>query len=334
MIKLYSIILILLFANSCAPPQYIEAYNGHSSEGFHSRGLAINDSILYVSGAKGRVTVFNINSKVVIDSFSVPANDLRGIKYLNDNSLLLMNSGDDGIVYKYSFDKKVADAKLFVPGAFFDAISINQFGHGFVMGDPMKGRFTLYRTLDYGNSWEALDSNDLPMPLKNEAGFAASNSGISQNNETIGFVTGASDTSRFIRSMNGGSDWIAINTPMKSGKSFGIYSSSFWNEAEGVIAGGSYVEKEYSDSVVFITADGGKTWANISLGLPGYISCIQSIYNGKLLVATGRLGAYYSINKGKKWLKLTKQPFYTALIQGDQIILSGQNGTLSVFHIK
>lgn len=318
---------------SCATHQYVEVYNGFSRQGIHSRGLALNDSILYISGAKGQVTLFNIHSDKVIDSFSVPADDIRGITYLNDQSLLLMNSGNDGIIYKYSLANKVADARLVDPGAFFDAIGVNEFGHGFLMGDPVAGHFKLYKTFDFGLNWEPVDTSSLPSPLVSEAGFAASNSGISQFGDMVSFVTGASKKSRLIRSTNNGSDWTAINTPMKSGDSFGIYSSVFWSETEGVIAGGSYVEKTYADSIAFITNNGGKTWDNISQGLPGYISCIQSSQRGKLLVATGRLGAYFSTNKGKAWQKLTDQPFYTALINNDQIILSGQNGTLAIFQV-
>lgn len=331
-----SLLILSMFfvVTACSGIQYIEVYNGYASQGVHSRGLAINDSILYISGAKGKITIFNVNSKKVTDSFSVPWDDIRGVNYLNDESLLLMNSGDDGIIYKYNLKNKVADARLFDPGAFFDALIINKFGHGFVMGDPMHGQFKMYRTLDFGQNWEAIDSNFLPTPSPSEAGFAASNTGIVQFGDMVSFVTGASSKARLIKSMNNGSDWIAIDTPMKSGGSFGIYSTSFWSETEGVIAGGSYVEKGYVDSIAFMTNNGGETWSNISLGLPGYVSCIQSSKNVKLLVATGRLGVYYSINKGKTWQALTNQPFYTVIIKGSQIILSGQNGTLAIYQEK
>ena len=328
----YSFLLIaavIFLSAACKTIRFTETFNGFSTEGFHSRGLDVNDSLVIVTGAKGKVSLFNIHQLSTVDTFSVPASDLRGVQFVKNNQLLLMNSGNDGLVYQYHLQSKAYDTVLFQAGAFFDAISINSDGLGYVMGDPINNEFVLYKTEDFGSTWKKL--NSLPKPLVLEAGFAASNTGLAQIDNIVMFATGASDSARIILSRNRGEDWSTITTPMKSGGSFGIYTMVFWNVKAGVIAGGSYVEKTANDSILFVTRNGGNKWVDRSKGLPGYISCVTSNENGSIIVATGRLGAYYSTNKGKRWQILTSQPFYSATIAGKRICLSGQNGSFAVF---
>lgn len=320
--------LVFLFS-ACQTVSFKEVYNGHSSEGYHARGIAVNDSTAYLSGAKGKVTIFNLTTYAVVDSFSLPASDFRGVQFTTPNHLILMNAGNDGIVYRYHIATGRADTVLYQEGAFYDAIAINRNGKGYLMGDPFNGQFLVYYTKDFGQTWER--ELDLPQPLKGEAGFAASNTGISLVDNTVYFATGAADTARLFTKTLGKKDWHTIPTPMPSRESYGIYSCYFLSEKEGFIAGGSYVDKEDKDSVVFYTKNSGETWENRSTGLPGYISCITSDVNGEIIVATGRLGAYFSTNKGKTWQVLTKQPFYTAVILGDKIVLSGKEGTMAIF---
>ncbi len=320
-----------LYLSGCQSSHFSEVFNGHSAKGFHSRGIDVNGQVLCTSGAKGKVSLFDLKSHTLIDTFSLPANDFRAVQYCNDHTLLLMNSGDTGLIYKYNINSRLADTVLFVEGAFFDALKIDSLGRGVIMGDPIGSDFMVYLTKDFGETWQKVNSNLLPKALMNEAGFAASNTGISIVNDIIYFATGASDVSRLIRSSDFGKTWTAIPIPIKSGGSYGIYSTSFKTDLLGLVAGGSYKDKTFNDSIVYLTIDGGQSWGNISKGLPGYMSCIQMDKHSNLIVATGRMGAYYTQNNGKKWFQLTSQPFYSALIYGHQIILSGQDGTLSIF---
>ncbi|MFK8045444.1 MAG: WD40/YVTN/BNR-like repeat-containing protein [Crocinitomicaceae bacterium] len=324
---LFFLLSFLIYA--CGAVKFNQVYEGYGAEGFHARGMTSHDSLLSISGAKGKVTIFNLNSLSVVDTFTIKASDFRGVQFVQASTLLLMNSGDRGLIYQYNLATKQLNAVLSQDSAFYDAIAINKSGVGFMMGDPIDNQFTLYKTIDFGKNWEMLDN--LPSPLKGEAGFAASNTGIAYYGSTVYFATGASDTARLIKSENDGETWTAINTPMRSGGSHGIYSIAFWSAKNGMIAGGSYVDKLENDSICFITNNGGKTWTNRSLGLPGYTSCVTASQNGKLIVATGRLGVMYSTDKGKTWQALTKQPFYAAKIVGDKICLSGQRGTLSIY---
>ena len=147
-------------------------------------------------------------------------------------------------------------------------------------------------------------------------------------------ATGASDTARVYKSTDKGNHWKAINTPMRSGESYGIYSLNFWSANQGIIAGGSYKDTTYNEKIAFITTDGGNTWTNISKGLPGYISCVASSQNGELIVATGRSGSYYTLDQGKSWQLFGKEAFYTVKIYGNLMAFSGKNGILKVYEFK
>lgn len=318
--------------SSCSPVEITPIYNGYAYKGSHSRGLCVSDSIVYTSGSDGKIGVFNVHQFSLIDSFSVPAEDLRAVQLGRTGKLIVMNSGSNGIVYKIDMVSKKFDTVLFEAGAFFDALKISNTGSGVLFGDPSQGQFVLQVSEDYGESWKVLENR--PSPLKNEAGFAASNTNISQFENVIYIGTGAAGTARLLKSVNDGESWDTFSTPIRSGQSFGIYSIQFWSKKEGFIAGGSYVEQNYNDSIVFLTQDGGETWKNRSDGLPGYMSCITSSKNGKLIVVTGRLGVYYSTNKGKKWQQITAQPFYTAVVYNKKIYLSGKDGTFAIYQVQ
>jgi photosystem II stability/assembly factor-like uncharacterized protein len=189
--------------------------------------------------------------------------------------------------------------------------------------------------MDSCNTWQSLDYNLVPIALDKEAGFAASGTGIStigENKVIIG--TGGAKVSRLYISIDQGLNWITKSTPMKSGDSYGIYSMYFWNELEGLIIGGSYLYPEDKDSICFYTADGGDTWSDRSEGLGGYSSGIHGNEDGSIIVATGRNGVYYTLNKGLNWNLLTSEKFYSARVFGYRLYLSGKNGRVQVINLQ
>jgi photosystem II stability/assembly factor-like uncharacterized protein len=200
---------------------------------------------------------------------------------------------------------------------------------GIAYGDPVNGQFYLIKTTDTGRNWEILKPKEIPPALENEAGFAASGTGIqTMGDSTVYFATGVGSVARLFCSDNQGETWVAKETPMRSGDSYGIYSIHFWSEQEGVIIGGSYVDSTYNEGICQYTSDGGDSWTDRSTGLAGYCSCVAGTKKGELLVATGRMGTFYSLNKGKSWEILTKTAYYTCTITETNIVLSGKNGIL------
>jgi uncharacterized protein YceK len=331
-LKMAAIVGLVSLFSACKSIVLTQVYNGHSSNGNHARGLSVKDSNLLVSGKGGVLSIFDLNQLAVVDTIVLPASDFRGVQVGNQNTVLLMNSGQDGLVYRLAVNNAEADTVLFMKDAFFDAIQLNSYGTGFIFGDPINERLTIFKTNDFGQTWQQIAVN--VQPLYKEAAFAASNTNIAIQDQAVYIGTGGADTARLLKSEDMGLTWNVMNTPVKSGDTYGIYSINFWSPKRGIIAGGSYVDKTYNDSIVFYTGNGGKSWQNRSVGLPGYISCVTSGKAGKLIVATGRLGAYYTVNKGKLWELLTEQPFYSVVITNDLICLSGQDGTLAIFQVS
>lgn len=325
-------ISILLFTQlfSCQNFSSKLLYEGYGQVGEHTRGIGIGNKEIIMSSRNGYLTYFHLDSLKIINQLKIKgAEDLRGVILTKENNTIAINSGKQGLIYLITNHK--IDTVFEQNNLFLDAIDINSEGVGFAFGDPIDSCFSLFKTLNFGKTWLKVECDKLPKPLKNEAGFAASNSGLQIINNTIYIATGSSDTARLIKSMDIGKSWEAINTPIKSGGAFGIYSLSFWNKNSGVVAGGSYLDSTYNESIASLTRNGGETWRNISKGLPGYISCITSSPNGSLLIATGRLGVYYSLNKGKVWHCFSPKPFYTVKVTKSKIILVGKNGVLSVY---
>ncbi len=171
----------------------------------------------------------------------------------------------------------------------------------------------------------------MPKALENEGGFAASGSSIQAIGErTVYFGAGLGAEARLFCSNDRGYNWVAKSTPMKSGEgSYGIYSMFFLSEDEGFIIGGSYEDSTYNTDICHYTKNAGNSWKSRSNGLLGYCSCIHGRADGKLLVATGKMGTFYSVDKGKNWQVLSEKPFYTCHVTNETVVLSGRNGVLT-----
>lgn len=316
---------------------YHSFYQGYSVEGAHARALAVTDKHVVVGGKDGYVSInfldsslWNVNkSRQMAD-----IEDFRDVHFTDLGDCFFMNSGENGIIYRitrFGSQAKVLDTA----GVFLDGLDFWDAESGIVYGDPVGGKFFLAKTTDKGETWQALKPKVLPPALENEGGFAASGSGI----QTIGdsavyFATGLGQTARLFCSYDRGEHWRVKDTPMRSGDSYGIYSMFFWSENEGLIVGGSYVDSTYNEGICQFTNNGGDSWKSRSTGLAGYCSCVHGTPNGDFIVATGRMGTFYTLTKGKVWHKLTDRAFYTCSVSSRYIILSGRDGTLEFFEYE
>jgi photosystem II stability/assembly factor-like uncharacterized protein len=259
--------------------------------------------------------------------------DLRGVHMQNDGALVLMNSGNKGTIWTVDAigKKEISFDSI---GVFLDGISFypDDDQNGIAYGDPIGNKFMVFKTKNAGTTWQPIEPASLPPILKNEAGFAGSNTGIQTPETNVILIgTGISDTARILRSFDDGDNWDVINTPIRSGDHYGIYSMYFKSKNEGFIIGGSYKDSAYNEKICYYTMDGGLTWVNKSDGLPGYMSCIYGNKDLSMIVATGRTGTYYSTNKGSTWNVLTETPYYTCLMTSNKIVLSGKYGIFEVF---
>ena len=316
---------------------YETTFLGFSQQGAHARALYANDKMVVIGGKDGHISMVFFDTSLVSQKMrteNVKIEDFRDVHCATNGNCLFMNAGKNGLIYGISsFGSTLV---LFdTTGVFFDGLSFWNERDGILYGDPINGSFFLAKTSNKGRDWQAYTPNSFPKALENEAGFAASGTGIQTvGDSTVYFGTGVGKTARLFASYDQGKNWVAKNTQMRSGDSYGIYSLFFWSKYEGVIVGGSYIDSTFKDGVCQLTTNGGDSWKDRSKGLLGYCSCVHGSKNGDLLVATGRMGTFYSVNKGKSWKILTTRSYYSCNVTDTHIVLSGKNGELEFIKYK
>lgn len=310
---LIALLLFLVACNKSTPPTLIPVEKTVEN---HLRGLSqVDDAVAWASGTKCSIikTTNGIDWKDV--SVKDTANlDFRDIHAFNENEAVVLSAGngvaifhtgDGGSTWKlvYSDTNK---------SVFFDGLDFNEQGIGFAFGDPIKGKMQLLKSVDFGKSWITITPENQPELLENEAGFAASGTGIIVSDKAIKIATGGGAKSRILVSEIENLDWKYYDTPIASGDGTGIFSMSFMDELNGVIVGGNYIDSTNATSNCAITRDGGQTWTLISNKNPrGYRSCVATNRNGSILIASGRTGVEYSLDKGESWIELSQSGYYS-----------------------
>ena len=325
----FSLLLSLIFISCSNKPHVL--FEKESGVPTHPRGLYVkNDNSWVIAGHNGAFEIYNGFNAVLNDS--IPGmEDLRDVEILNDGSIVFMNSGTKGQIWRYFPEKDSLGKAYDKEGVFLDGMSFWNDQFGIAFGDPINGRMTILRTMDSSKTWQNLDYNLIPEALDGEAGFAASGTGIATLGDSKVIIgTGGGKVARLYVSVDQGLNWEVKDTPMKSDTSYGIYSMYFWSENEGIIIGGSYKYPNDNDSICFYTADGGDTWSERTKGLGGYCSSIHGTENGDVLFATGRIGTYYSQDKGVNWELFSKEQFYSVKYNAKKIYFSGRNGRVQV----
>ncbi len=313
---LIALLLFLVACNKSTPPTLIPVEKTLEN---HLRGLyQVDDNIAWASGTKCSV-IKTINGKDWTDvSVKDTANlDFRDIHAFNENEAVVLSAGNGVAIFHTgdggsSWKLVYSDTNASV---FFDGMDFNEQGIGFAFGDPINGKMQLLKSDDFGKSWITITPENQPELLENEAGFAASGTGIIVSDKAIKIATGGGAKSRILVSEIENLDWKYYDTPIASGDGTGIFSMSFMDELNGVIVGGNYIDSTNATSNCAITKDGGQTWTLISNKNPrGYRSCVAANQSGSELITSGRTGVEYSLDNGKSWLALSDQGYYSVTI--------------------
>jgi photosystem II stability/assembly factor-like uncharacterized protein len=331
------LILLFLFPTYFFSQKLIQPIdaNGYKTS---MRGLySVNRDVIWASGTGGVIMkTSNGENWKSIKKVEFEKLDFRDIHAFNKKEAIIMSSGDGCEMYRTKNGgkkwEKVYENKE--KGIFFDGMDFWDNKNGIAFSDPINNQFFLIRTEDGGNTWEKIESVNLPKTLTGEAGFAASGTGIvCKGNSTVFIGTGGGERARVYKSTDRGNTWEVYDTPLRGGEGNGIYSMSFIDEKRGIVIGGNYLDSTYIDSICAITSDGGETWKLISEKPPqGYRSCIA--YNGKgIFLSCGRTGVDISTD-GKSWRHLTDDAYYSCVVNGDTGWLTGRGGKMAKIHIK
>lgn len=276
----------------------------------------INDSTVVYAGSKGDLGVLRgrdfvpISSKIVTDTI-VP--HFRSLAFTKSD-LYALSIGSPALLYKYSDNKIELVYKEDNEKVFYDSMKFFDDLNGIAIGDPIDNCLSIIITRDGGSSWGKMKCEDLPETEDGEAAFAASNTNISIVGQNAWIVTGGK-RARVFHTPDMGLTWNTYNTPIVQGKeTTGIYSVAFYNENQGIICGGDYLNKNGNLNNIATTNDGGKTWELVKdVNRPKYVSCVQYIPNtdGYEVIAVSTNGVFYSYNKGVNWKKINDLGYYS-----------------------
>ncbi|HEY0006406.1 MAG TPA: hypothetical protein VGB17_16610, partial [Pyrinomonadaceae bacterium] len=235
--------------------------------------------------------------------------------------LLSIGEGEKSRIYKTIDGGKnwTMQFKNSKPSAFFDAMAFWDKDHGIAVSDPVNGRFLIISTSDGGANWREMPPQGMPPALTGEGAFAASGTCLAVRGKShVWFGTGGPEGARVFRSTDGGSTWQVSNTPVKAGRTAGIFSIAFKDAKHGMVVGGDYQKEKDANANAALTEDGGRTWELVRSSQPdGYRSCVAYVKrSGRVLVAVGPSGSDYSLDDGRSWTSLGTDGYHSLSFAG------------------
>jgi photosystem II stability/assembly factor-like uncharacterized protein len=281
------------------------------------RGVsAVNDRIAWASGSGSTVLRTEDGGaswkKITVTSDTL---DFRDIDAIDEKTayVLSIGNGDASRIYKTT-DGGATWTLQFRnddPKRFLDAMSFWDANHGIVIGDSIDRRFDILLTRNGGETWTRVMPDIPPPALENEGAFAASGTNISVYGKNYAWIgLGAATRARVLHTRDGGLHWKVFDTPIKSGKSSGIFSIAFRDSRHGVIVGGDYQKENEAIDNVAVTSDGGATWQLVK-GVSGFRSVVAYLPGTATMIALGPAGSDYSTSDGHQWSPLNGPGFDT-----------------------
>jgi len=298
------------------------------------RGLSpVTEEIVWASGSNG-TWLLTLDGGQTWESGVIgglDTVDFRDIEGFSASTALALSSGQPAVIYKTIDGGKNWVEKFKGPeGAFFDGFDFQKDKNGYVIGDPVEGKWMVLKTHDQGETWYILETS--PKAAVGEAAFAASGSGIIMGTDNIWFASGGS-ISRIYNSIDGGSKWTIQDTPMLQGESSqGIYSITRVDNDNMVAVGGDYLQPDFLEKNVILSKDLGKTWTGALGKTPsGYRSGVTYFPRHHWVVTVGPNGSDFSKDGGSTWERFSEEAFHAVFLDKSQsaVWVSGSNGRIA-----
>ncbi|TAF85731.1 MAG: hypothetical protein EAZ48_06125 [Flavobacteriia bacterium] len=320
--------LLLLFYANLAYAQ-TQIYFPRVSGKEHERALFSIENGQFLSGSSHAVVrLHDINGQVLL-SQQLAANlkEIRAIAPTENGYIAMQSHDSSGIVL---LNKSLQTDTVIYPlgkrtDLFLDGICA-QGNLVFLLGDPIDGFFSTFRSTDFGLHWEATPAK--VMAVTGQAAYAASGQTCQIVGSQIYFVSGGTKSALHY-SPNFGASWQTFPLPFPSCLTCGPYALTVLDSLRIVVVGGDYTQPENNQNTCFYTQDGGKTWQTPKRSPAGYRSCVYHI--GDLIYCCGTNGIERSTNCGKTWEKLYGVNALSMTFNGCYIYASLANGTLLRF---
>ena len=330
--------LALAVGAANVPAQWVLQNSNTTSDlrGIHS----VDGKVAWASGTNGTV-LRTVDGGLNWQACAIPPGaekvDFRGVQAFDAKTAIVMSSGKGNLSRLYKTTDGCATWKLVFKDpdkeGFFDALHFSDFdpkyGLGWLLGDPVGGKFALFRTEDGGRNWYRQLSKGLHADAATQGAFAASNSSIMGGpSGYIAFASGGTggafvyEISSFVVLVDGSFEnsdyegrhtvWARVELPLgnKTAGS-GVFSVSGHqtNEAgyhmEPTLAvGGDYTKPNESSGTAAFSIDRGKTWAAAETMPGGYRSAVAWDAAAKEWITVGPNGTDVSTDDGKNWRAL------------------------------
>jgi photosystem II stability/assembly factor-like uncharacterized protein len=296
------------------------------------RGLSVvNDKIAWISGSEGYIALTTNGGKSWAwqQVKGYEKSDFRDIEAFSDKEAVIMSSGTPALIMKtingganWTVNYSNTDTAYFL-----DAMDFDSQNHGFIMGDPINGKFLLMETKDGGDTWTTYDG---PNALKNQAAFAASGTCLVANG-LFAIVTGGISADIIIRNRKN-NRWQNNPVPIKHGQnSQGAFSVAV-GKKQLIVVGGDYQKDKKQDSTACYSTDKGFTWRLSNTFPSGYQSCVAYV-DQDTFISTGTPGTNFTTNGGKNWTKIDDSSYNVCqkAKHGNLVLLAGDKGKIGIF---
>ena len=309
-------------------PLKIEAQ--HSGVTVRLRGIsAVDANIAWASGREGTV-LRTLDGGRTWSSVSVPdakALDFRDIEAFDANNAVVLSIGPGDVSRVYRTDNGGKSWALVLQNrderAFFDCMAFDG-QRGWMLGDPVDGKFQIHATRDAGRTW-ALPATG-PEALKDEAAFAASGTCIATTpwGERLAVTGGAA--ARAMLGDSGERLWFPHATPMVHRiPAAGIFSATAMGEDMLLVGGDFEHEATGGAARVRFVAEHGMTVE--ALPAPRGYRSGAACFATTSCVAVGPSGV--DAFDGTRWSRVDDTGYDASDVAGDTAWTSGDAGRIA-----
>jgi photosystem II stability/assembly factor-like uncharacterized protein len=331
------ILTLLLF--SCSEKKYHFDFTEVNTPGKSSLRTicAVNEDVVWTSGSQGKVYV-SLDGGGSWDQKSVPEcedTEFRSLHAWDAERALVFDVSPKGRAFLTTDGGETWTLVYKCPteGAFFNSLKFANDKQGIAISDPIDEMVFVIKTEDGGRNWKRL--KNLPLAMKGEINFAASNTCIAYLPSGEIFIVTGGTKARVLTSFDHGENWNYIDTPVMTGAAAGLFSVHFTNSAFGVAVGGDYQEPDREGIRAIYTGDGGKQWHEAESKPAAYRSCVVALRDD-LIFAVGKTGCDYSGDRGRNWTFIDSVGYYAAsAVEGKNILfLAGAEGKVAKVTVR
>jgi photosystem II stability/assembly factor-like uncharacterized protein len=166
------------------------------------------------------------------------------------------------------------------------------------------GANKLFRSMDRGETWTAISGDLTVSTERGDVPFATLTS-IDESPERFGLLWAGTDDGQVHVTRDGGGTWNDVSGGLPADRWVSRVEASHWDESTAYVSLNGYRDDDIT-AYVYRTSDLGKTWTDISAGLPDEpVNVVrEDPVNGEVLYVGTDRGVYVSLDGGKAWQAL------------------------------